>query len=422
MLDINLIREKAAFVTGQLAKRGHKVDFAAVIKLDDKRKKEQKKVDDLRADRNRVSQEVSNASSIQKAELVLQAKNLGEQIEKAEVALGKTEKKIYEFMVELPNIPLHDVQAGGKEENLVKKTFGEKPEFDFEPKTHMEICSSLGLVDYERAARMAGANTWIYTDMGARLEWALLNYFVDFHIANGYTFVMPPHLLNHDSGYISGQFPKFQDDVFTTSIGDRFRFLIPTSETAVVNMHKAEIIEGEKLPIKYAAMSPCYRKEAGGYGANERGMIRGHQFNKVEMFIFCKCEDSPAFFDELLLNAEKLVEGLGLHYQTVALAAGDISHAMSKTYDIEVFIPSIGYKEVSSVSNAGDYQSRRAGIRTKVIDMEGKPENRYVHTLNASGLATSRIIPAIVEQFQTAEGRVRIPEVLQKYLGGVKEI
>ena len=280
---------------------------------------------------------------------------------------------------------------------------------------------------------------WVYTGMGARLEWALLNYFVDFHIANGYTFVMPPHLLNYESGYAAGQFPKFEDDVYFTNTGAtvgknvdlrKNKFLIPTSETALINMHRGESILAENLPIKYAAYSPCYRAEGGGYGANERGMIRGHQFNKIEMFIFCSPEQSPKLFDELVANAERLIEGLGLHYQNVALAAGDCSAAMAKTYDTEIFIPSMkGYKEVSSISNAHCYQARRANIKAKTVTQEcGEGACRkvvhseYLHTLNASGLATSRLIPAIVEQFQNEDGTVNVPEVLQKYLGGVKVI
>ena len=295
----------------------------------------------------------------------------------------------------------------------------------------MEICTRLGLIDYERAAKMSGTGTWVYTGMGALLEWAILNYFVDFHTANGYTFVMPPHLLNYESGYAAGQFPKFQDDVFCTSteggfmdankeekkdgVSPKFRFILPTAETAIINMHRGEIIPTEKLPIKYFGYSPCYRKEPGSYRTSERGMIRGYQFNKVEMFVFCESKDSPAFFDEIVRNAEKLVEGLGLHYQTVALAAGDVSASMAKTYDIEVFIPSMGgYKEVSSCSTAADYQARRASIRTRDSET-GK--NVFIHTLNGSGLATSRIIPAIVEQFQTADGHVVVPAVLRKYLG-----
>jgi seryl-tRNA synthetase len=336
-------------------------------------------------------------------------------------------------------MPMPDVIPGGKESNRVIKTVGKAPKFDFTPLDHVELCTKLGLIDYERAARMSGAKTWVYTGLGARLEWALLNYMIDFHIKNGYTLIMPPHILNYDSGYSAGQFPKFVDDVFCTDTEDnrridpastKFRFLLPTSETALINMHRGEIIPSENLPIKYAAYSPCYRREAGGYRATERGMVRGHQFNKIEMFAFCKPEDSLPIFFEFVSNAEKLVEELGLHFQTVALAAGDVSASMRKTYDIEVYIPSMNeYKEVSSASMAGDYQARRAQIRTRVESTECdgmgckiKAANQYVHTLNASGLATSRLFPAIIEQFQTKDGHVVIPHALRPYMGGLKII
>jgi len=414
MIDIALIRQKPDWVASQLAKRGFKVDFAKFVKIDEKKRKAQADFEDLRAQKNKLAKDIMSA--INKGEIVAASKKLGEEIARIEKTLNELETETFEFMSALPNIPLPDVQAGDKEANKVVKTFLKQPKFAFTPKDHVELCTSLGLIDYERAAKMSGARTWVYTGMGARLEWALLNYFIDFHIANGYTFIMPPHLLNYESGYAAGQFPKFADDVFQVGGG---KFLLPTAETALINMHRDEIIPVEKLPIKYAGYSPCYRTEAGNYRKDERGMLRGHQFNKVEMFIFCKPEDSAKFFEELVRNAEKLVEGLGLHYQTVALAAGDVSASMAKTYDIEVFIPSFGYKEVSSCSNAMDYQARRAKIRTKLA----KPSEAtgssvtLVHTLNASGLATSRLVPAIVEQFQTKDGRVIVPDALRKYLG-----
>ena len=425
MIDITLIREKPDWVKEQLAKRGFNADFGPLLKLDETKRKAQSKVENFRAERNRVSDEIARTQDkAARDKMILSMKKLGAQIESIKVE--NYEKKIFEILSALPNIPLEDVQPGDKEQNRAVKTFGKQPTFDFKPKDHVELCTRLGLIDYERAAKMSGTGTWIYTDMGARLEWALLNYFIDFHTTNAYTFVIPPHLLNYESGFSAGQFPKFQDDVFCTTVGDgrskdsycgpKFRFLLPTAETALINMHRGEIIPPDKLPIKYFGYTPCYRKEAGSYRTAERGMIRGYQFNKIEMFIFCNAEDSPKFFAELVRNAEKLVEGLGLHYQTVALAAGDCGSPMAKTYDIEVYIPSMnGYKEVSSCSNATDYQARRAGIRTRT---DGK--NIFVHTLNASGLATSRLIPAIVEQFQTKDGRVAVPSVLQKYLGGVK--
>jgi len=436
MLDINLIRTNPEQVKEQLLKRMDKVDFTELLKLDDERRKLLKSNEDLRAKRNSVTNEIAilkKAKDLATAALkITLMQKVGDNIAKADKKIAKLETRIAEILSAFPNIPAKEVIAGGKEANKAVKTFGIKPNFTFEPKDHVELCTKLRLIDYERAATMSGSGTWLYRGMGARLEWALLNYFVDFHVANGYELVMPPHLLNYESGYAAGQFPKFCDDVFFVNMHkdvERNRFLLPTSETALINMHRGEIIPEEQLPIKYAGISPCYRKEAGGYGASERGMIRGHQFNKVEMFIFCKADKSEMHFEELVANAEKLVEGLGLHYQTMALAAGDCSAGMAKTYDIEVWIPSMGYKEVSSVSNATDFQARRAGVRTKIVSHDctdgvckKNMTTSLVHTLNASGLATSRLLPAIVEQFQNEDGTVIVPEVLQKYLGGVKVI
>jgi len=269
----------------------------------------------------------------------------------------------------------------------------------------------LGLIDYERATKMSGSGFWCYTGLGALLEWALLSYFIDFHTKNGYRFMIPPFLLAEHSAYISGHLPKFRDDLFWTQDGS---CLNATSEMMMGNYHSGEILRGEELPKKYCAYSACFRREAGSYRQEERGMIRGHQFNKVEMFVFCRPEESWAMFDELTNNAKKLVEGLGLHYQLSKLAAEDCSAAMAKTYDAEVWIPSMNiYKEVSSISNALDYQARRGNTRFKD---NNSTATEFVHTLNASGLATSRLLPAILEQFQQADGSVIIPEVLRKYL------
>ncbi|MCL2228220.1 MAG: serine--tRNA ligase [Firmicutes bacterium] len=438
MIDINLIREGSEAVAKTLAKRGYEIEqvskmFAELLKLDAKKRKIQTEGENLRAERNRLNDQISKAKdATERTNLIAGTKVLSEKISK--INIDKIEKKIFDIMAGIPNLPMEEVQSGGKEKNRVVETIGVKPTFDFKPKDHVELCTSLGLIDYERAAKISGRGTWVYTNMGARLEWALLNYFVDFHTRNGYEFIMPPHLLNYQSGYAAGQFPKFAENIFCTSAGagigtkggkapkfsdPDFRFLLPTSETAIINLHRDEIIPQDKLPIKYFGFSPCYRREIGNYGNSERGMIRGFQFHKIEQFIFCNKEDDEQYFLEIVSNAEELVRGLGLHARTVALAAGDVGGAMAKTYDIEVYIPSMtsiegGFKEVSSCSTAQQYQARRAAIRTKRTTTE------FVHTLNASGLATSRLIPAIVEQFQTADGRVRVPEVLQKYLGGAK--
>ena len=325
-------------------------------------------------------------------------------------------------MLSLPNLPDADLLPGGKENNEPLRYIGEKHSFDFEPKHHVDLCTNLGLIDYERGVKLAGSGNWMYTGMGARLEWALLNYFLDSHIADGYEFILPPHMLEYKCGETAGQFPKFADEVFKISnhpTENGVFYMLPTAEAALCSVYRDEILTEADLPRKLFAYTPCFRREAGSARADERGMVRGHQFNKVEMFQFTTPEQSDAAFEELVKKAEALVAGLGLHFRTVKLAAGDCSASMARTYDIEILIPSMnGYKEVSSVSNARDYQARRGNIRYRRGD--GKID--FVHTLNGSGLATSRIFPAIIEQNQRADGSVVVPECLRKYLGGLEVI
>ncbi len=332
------------------------------------------------------------------------------------------DEEFYTAMLSLPNLPDADLLPGGKENNEPLRYIGEKHSFDFEPKHHVDLCTDLGLIDYERGVKLAGGGNWMYTGMGARLEWALLNYFIDTHTADGYDFILPPHMLEYQCGLTAGQFPKFADEVFKISNhpteGGVF-YMLPTAEAALASVYRDEILTEADLPKKLFAYTPCFRREAGSHRADERGMVRGQQFNKVEMFQFTTPEGSDEAFEELVTKAEKLVAGLGLHFRTVKLAAGDCSASMARTYDIEILIPSMnGYKEVSSVSNARDYQARRGNIRYRRAD--GKLD--FVHTLNGSGLATSRIFPAIVEQNQRADGSIVVPEVLRKYLGGIEII
>ena len=336
--------------------------------------------------------------------------------------LGELQAEYRTAMLSLPNLPDPDLLPGGKENNQPLRYVGEKHSFDFEPKHHVDLCTDLGLIDYERGVKLAGAGNWMYTGMGARLEWALMNYFIDTHIADGYEFILPPHMLEYQCGETAGQFPKFADEVYKIAnpTDDRIHYMLPTAEAALASVYREEILTEADLPKKFFAYTPCFRREAGSHRADERGMVRGHQFNKVEMFQFTRPEDSDAAFDELVRKAENLVAGLGLHFRTVKLAAGDCSASMARTYDIEILIPSMnGYKEVSSVSNARDYQARRGNIRFR-REATGKPE--FVHTLNGSGLATSRIFPALVEQNQRADGSIVVPEVLRKYLGGIEVI
>jgi len=409
MLDIKLIRENTKDVETALLKRMDKknLDLSSVLKLDDERRGLLAEIEPLQARRNQASKSKPDAKTIK------EIKKIGEEIKKFEEKLAVVETDFNERMSALPNIPADDVVAGGKENNKIIKTFKEQTDFGFEPKNHVDLATDLKLIDYPRAARMSGAGFWAYVGDGALLEWALLNYFIDFHRSHdGYKFMIPPFLLNRQSAYISGHLPKFEEDLFWTEEGKLC--LNATSEMMLGNYHAGEILPDDELPIKYFAYSTCFRREAGAYRTEERGMVRGHQFNKIEMFHLTRPEESWAAFDELLGYAQELVEGLGLHYNTVQLAAGDCSAAMAKTVDLEVWIPSMkGYKEVSSISNALDYQARRGNIRFK--DKDNK--NKFVHTLNASGLATSRVLPAILEQYQQADGTVLIPEALQKYMG-----
>ena len=408
MLDINKIREDKEEITQALLKRLDKKDFDLdkIIKLDDQRKKLLQETDVLKAERNKFSKTKPDADTIAKM------KKVGEQIKELDEKIRQVETALAEQLSQLPNVPAPDVVAGGKENNKVLKSFSKPPKFKFAAKDHYELATNLGIIDYERAAKMSGTGFWIYKGQGALLEWALLNYLVAFHQKNNYIFMIRPFLLTEQSAYTSGHLPKFRDDLFWTQDGS---CLNATSEMMLGNYHRDEILAADQLPLKYAAYSTCFRREAGSYRKEERGMIRGHQFNKIEMFHYTKPEQSWESFDELLDNAEKLVEGLGLHYQTVQLAAGDASAAMAKTIDVEVWIPSMAtYKEVSSVSNALDYQARRGNVRFKNNET-GK--NEFVHTLNASGLATSRLFPAILEQFQNEDGSVNVPKALQKYCG-----
>ena len=420
MLDINRIRENPEAVKEALKKKLWDADFTELLAWDKRKKELIQFVEGNKAEMNRLSASVPQAKKNGEdvSKIFAKVKEIAAANAESDKELKELEEKIFNFLAELPNIPDDDLLGGGKENNKPIRSFGKKPEFDFPLKDHVELATSLGLVDYDRGAKIAGRGAWIYTNLGAQLEWALLNYFITTHLKDGYTFILPPHLLNEASGFGAGQFPKFREDVFWLEGLEPQRFLLPTAETALVNLYRDEILKEEDLPKKFFAYTPCYRREAGSYRTEERGMIRGYQFDKVEMVQYTKPEDSDAAFEELVRKAEALVAGLGLHYQVSKLAAGDISHSMARTYDIEVYLPSMGiYKEVSSASNARDYQARRTMCRYR-DNATGK--TRYVHTLNASGLATSRIFPAILEQFQQEDGSVIIPEVLRPWMGGLE--
>ena len=426
MLDIKRIKEDPAGVKAAL--RAKEVDCDAaidrILELDEARRQLIASTESRKAQQNKVSKEIpllkkqgKDVSAIF-AEMTALKTGMAEDAAKLDEVLAEYKT----LMLSLPNLPDPDLLPGGKENNTPLRYIGEKPQFDFEPKHHVDLCEGLGLIDYVRGVKLAGAGNWMYSGMGARLEWALLNYFIDTHIADGYDFILPPHMLEYQCGETAGQFPKFADEVYKIAnpTDDRIHYMLPTAEAALCSVYRDEILSEADLPRKMFAYTPCFRREAGSHRADERGMVRGHQFNKVEMFQFTRPEDSDAAFDELVRKAEELVKGLGFHFRTVKLAAGDCSASMARTYDIEILIPSMdGYKEVSSVSNARDYQARRGNIRFR-REATGKPE--FVHTLNGSGLATSRIFPALVEQNQRADGSIVVPECLRKYLGGIEII
>ena len=425
MIDIKRIKENPEAVKAGF--KAKEVDCDAtvdrILELDEQRRKLIAATESLKAQQNKVSKEIPALKKAGKdvAPIFAEMAQLKAQMAEDAKKLDEVQAEYRTAMLSLPNLPDPDLLPGGKENNQPLKYFGAPHKFDFTPKHHVDLCQDLGLIDYERGVKLAGTGNWMYTGLGARLEWALLNYFIDCHIADGYEFILPPHMLEYQCGETAGQFPKFADEVYKIAnpTDDRIHYMLPTAEAALASVYRDEILTEADLPKKFFAYTPCFRREAGSHRADERGMVRGHQFNKVEMFQFTRPEDSDAAFEELVHKAENLVKGLGFHFRTVKLAAGDCSASMARTYDIEIQIPSMnGYKEVSSVSNARDYQARRGNMRFRRPD--GKIE--FMHTLNGSGLATSRIFPAMVEQNQRADGSVVVPEVLRKYLGGLEVI
>ncbi len=418
MIDIQRIKDNPQHIADLLAKKGHVVDFSELLADYQQRKQWLLEVEQVKAEANKLSASVPLAKKAGQdvQGIFTQVKLLNQSIQGKEIQLKAIEERIENFLLDLPNLPDEDLKAGGKEANEVMRVVGQVPQFDFPLKDHVTIAENLGVIDYQRAAKISGAGTWIYRGLGAQLEWALLNFFIQEHLRDQYEMMLVPHLLNVASGKTAGQFPKFKEDVFWLKKTEPEKFLLPTAETALVNLHRDEILDGQTLPKKYFAYSPCYRYEAGSYRSEERGMIRGYQFNKVELVQYTREEQSDAMFLELVQKASSLVEKLGLHFRVSKLAAGDCSHAMARTFDIEVFIPSLKiYKEVSSVSNARDYQARRGMIRYKE---PGTNKTKFAHTLNASALATSRILPAILEQYQLPNGDVKIPDVLVPFMGG----
>ncbi len=425
MLDIKLIIENPELVKARLQKKGYDVDFADIIKKDEKKRALQFEIESLKAKRNKVSAEIPalKKQGLPVEHIFKEMREIGDKIAEGDATINALTNEIFEFVSMLPNMPDDDLLPGEKENNAVVKVYNEKPSFGFESKNHVDLCNNLKIIDYERGVKLSGNGFWAYRGDGARLEWALLNFFISEHLNDGYEFILPPHQLSYSCGFGAGQFPKFSDEVYWLDVDEdrkKNRFMLPTAETALVNLYANEIIDEDSLPFKMFAYTPCYRKEAGSARAEERGMIRGHQFNKVEMVQYTTPAESDKAFEELVNKACSLMDKLGLHFRLSKLAAGDCSASMARTYDIEVWIPSMGiYKEVSSVSNARDYQARRNATRYRD---KNTGKTAFVHTLNGSGLATSRVFPALIEQYQNADGSITVPEVLRPFMGGQEVI
>jgi len=423
MLDIKLIREKPDFVRQRLATRGRgdEARVAEIAALDEQRRKVVSEVDNLKAQRNTVSKEIGALKSKgQDVSAQMTAmKEVGQRITSLDAEVATLDAKLQDILLMIPNLP-HESVTVGKEaaDNPEVKRWGEAPKFAFQPKAHWDIGEKLGILDFARAAKISGSGFILYKGAGARLERALINFLLDLHTSqHGYTEVFPPFLINRNAMIGTGQLPKFEEDMYR--LRDEEMYLAPTAEVPVTNIHRDEILREEQLPIYYCAYTPCFRREAGAAGKETRGMIRVHQFDKVELVKFAKPESSYDELEKLLANAEKVLQLLGLHYRIVLLCSGDVGNASAKTYDIEVWAPGQNaYLEVSSCSNYEEFQARRANIKFK--DAAGK--NRFVHTLNGSGTALPRLYVALLETYQQADGSVKIPEPLVPYMGGLREM
>lgn len=418
MLDIKVIRENPDKVKAALLTRGtdysKKID--EVLEIDKKRRELTTKVEGMKAEQNAASKQIPVMKKQGKdtTEIMQKMKGLSDSISAYNSQLSELESKQRDILLFIPNIPNESVPIGKDDsENVEVRRYKNPPEFDFEPKPHWEIGKALDILDSERAAKVTGARFHFYKGLGARLERAVIMYYLDTHTANGYTEIIPPYMVNRDSMTGTGQLPKLEADAFKLKEPDYF--MIPTAEVPVTNMHRDEILEGKKLPYKYCAYSACFRLEAGSAGRDTRGLIRQHQFNKVELVKFSRPEDSYDELETLTNDAESLLKNLGLAYRVVCLSTGDLGFSSAKTYDIEVWMPSYNrYLEISSCSNFEDYQARRMFIRYK---NDVKDKAAYVHTLNGSGLAVGRTVAAILENYQNKDGSVTVPEVLQKYMG-----
>ncbi|GGE85841.1 serine--tRNA ligase [Priestia taiwanensis] len=422
MLDAKVLRANFEEVKAKLQTRGG--EFTELDKfqdLDVRRRELLVQVEELKGKRNEVSQLISKLKrEKQDADAyIVEMREVGDNIKALDDELREVEEELNAILLTLPNLPHAEVPVGlSEEENVEVRTWGEGKAFNFEPKAHWDVADALGLLDFERAAKVTGSRFVYYKGLGARLERAVANFMIDLHVEeHGYTEVIPPYIVNSDSLQGTGQFPKFKEDVFTLEGTDYS--LIPTSEVPLANYYRDEIVDGTQLPINFTAHTPCFRSEAGSAGRDTRGLIRQHQFSKVEMIKYTKPEDSYEELEKLTANAEKVLQLLGLPYRVITLCTGDMGFAASKTYDLEVWLPSYAtYREISSCSNCEDFQARRANIRFR-REQGAKPE--FVHTLNGSGLAVGRTVAAILENYQQEDGSIIIPEVLRPYMGG-KEV
>ena len=422
MLDIKYLRQNIEIVRKKMGERGQSIDFDRFLGLDAQRRDILQSVETLRNERNDASKAIGELKKKKQdaSELIEKMSQVSVKIKEYDETLGVTEEELNAFVLTVPNLQHESVPVGGSsEDNPVVRTWGEKPVFSFEPKQHFELGESLDILDFARGAKITGARFTLYRGAGAALERALINFMLDLHTAeHGYTEVLTPFMVNKESMTGTGNLPKFAEDLFKIEGLDYY--LIPTAEVPVTNIYRDEILEEDKLPVYHVAYSPCFRSEAGSYGKDTRGLIRQHQFNKVEMVKFSQPETSDDELEKLTVNAEEILKRLGIAYRTVCLCTADLGFSSAKTYDIEAWMPGQSvYREISSCSNFDDFQARRASIRFRRKD-SGKVE--FVHTLNGSGLAVGRTVAVILENYQQADGSVLIPEVLQPFMRGLKRI
>lgn len=425
MLDVREVLSNFDEVEARLRGRDPAIDLGPIRALGERRKKLAHEAQELRTEQ-KAANEKMRALAKEGGEALARGREemrlLSEKVKASEEELRALEKELEEALLYVPNLPSEDTPLGKSEEdNPVVRVWGEKPSYDFEPLPHDELATALGILDTERAVRMSGARFSVLRGMGAKLERALSAFMLDLHATKGYEEVSPPYLVQRAAMIGTGQLPKFEEDAFKTAEEEGAEhYLIPTAEVPLTNLYREEVLEEGSLPIKLCALTPCFRREAGSYGRDTRGLIRQHQFHKVELVHFVEPEASEAAHEQLTADAEEVLQKLGLHYRVVSLCTGDLGFAAQKTYDLEVWLPGqAAYREISSCSNFGDYQARRAQIRYR----PGKGEKpRLVHTLNGSGLAVGRTVVAILEQYQRADGSVAIPEALRPYLGGAEEI